>query len=72
MVTFRVNVPSAPSYTVDIDVDIYVDTDNNANTGAVDIGGVDYVIQLFRRRSASTSGTAPTSRAASAIRRPRR
>jgi hypothetical protein len=48
MITFKLNVPSAPSYTVDVDVDIYVDTDNNANTGAVDIGGVDYVIQLFR------------------------
>ena len=48
MVTFKLNVPSAPSYTVDIDVDIYVNTDANANTGAADIGGVDYVIQLFR------------------------
>jgi hypothetical protein len=48
MITFRVNVPSAPQYTVDMDVDLYVDTDNNANTGAVDFGGVDYVIQLFR------------------------
>lgn len=48
MLTFRVNVPSLPQYTVDVSVDIYVDTDNNAATGAVDFGGVDYVIQLFR------------------------
>ena len=48
MLTFRVNVPSLPQYTVDVGVDIYVDTDNNAATGAVDFGGVDYVIQLFR------------------------
>jgi hypothetical protein len=48
MVTFRLNVPSAPAYSVDIDVDIYVNTDANASTGAADLGGVDYVIQLFR------------------------
>lgn len=48
MITFKLNVPSAPSYTVDIDVDVYVNSDANANTGAADIGGVDYVIQLFR------------------------
>jgi hypothetical protein len=48
MITFRVNVPSLPSYTVDVDVDIYVDTDANAATGSADFGGIDYVIQLFR------------------------
>jgi len=48
MVTFRINVPSLPQYTVDVDVDIYVDTDNNAATGSTDIPGVDYVVQLFR------------------------
>jgi hypothetical protein len=48
LVTFRINVPSAPAYTVDIDVDIYVDTDNNAATGSTELPGVDYVIQLFR------------------------
>jgi hypothetical protein len=48
IVTFRINVPSLPVYTVDVDVDIYVDTDNNAATGSTDIPGVDYVIQLFR------------------------
>ena len=26
MITFRVNIPSLPQYTVDVDVDIYVDT----------------------------------------------
>ena len=48
LITFRLNVPSLPQYTVDVAVDIYVDTDGNAATGAVDFGGVDYVIQLFR------------------------
>jgi hypothetical protein len=48
IVTFRINVPSLPQYTVDVGVDIYVDTDNNAATGSTDIPGVDYVIQLFR------------------------
>jgi hypothetical protein len=48
MLTFRVNVPSLPQYTVDVSVDIYVDTDNSASTGSADFGGVDYVIQLFR------------------------
>ena len=33
---------------MDVDVDIFVDTDNNAATGSTDIPGVDYVIQLFR------------------------
>ena len=48
LITFRLNVPSLPKYTVDVDVDIFVDTDNNAATGSTDIPGVDYVIQLFR------------------------
>ena len=39
MLTFRINVPSLPKYTVDVGVDIYVDTDNNAATGAVDFRG---------------------------------
>jgi hypothetical protein len=48
MITFRLNVPSLPVYTVDVNVDIYVDTDNNAATGSTGIPGIDYVIQLFR------------------------
>jgi hypothetical protein len=48
IITFRINVPSLPVYTTDVDVDIYVDTDSNAATGATDLPGVDYVIQLFR------------------------
>jgi hypothetical protein len=48
LVTFRINVPSLPQYTVDVLVEIYVDTDNNAATGSADFGGIDYVIQLFR------------------------
>jgi hypothetical protein len=48
LITIRLNVPSLPTYTVDVDVDIFIDTDNNAATGSTDIPGVDYVIQLFR------------------------
>ena len=33
---------------MDVSVDLYVDTDNNASTGSADFGGTDYVIQLFR------------------------
>ena len=33
LVTIRLNVPSLPTYTVDVDVDIFIDTDNNAATG---------------------------------------
>jgi hypothetical protein len=48
LITMRLNVPSLPTYTVDVDVDVFIDTDNNAATGSTDIPGVDYVIQLFR------------------------
>ncbi|HEY8173831.1 MAG TPA: hypothetical protein VIH21_12165 [Dehalococcoidia bacterium] len=48
MITFRINIPSLPQYTTDVDVDVYVDSDNNAATGSPDLPGVDYVIQLFR------------------------
>ena len=48
LITIRLNVPSLPTYTVDVDVDIFIDTDNNAATGSTDIPGVDYVIQLYR------------------------
>lgn len=48
LVTIRLNVPSLPTYTVDVDVDIFIDSDNNAATGSTDIPGVDYVIQLYR------------------------
>ena len=48
IITMRFNVPSLPTYTVDVDVDLFIDTDNNAATGSTDIPGVDYVIQLFR------------------------
>ena len=48
LVTIRLNVPSLPTYTVDVDVDLFIDSDNNAATGSTDIPGVDYVIQLYR------------------------
>ena len=48
LITIRLNVPSLPQYTVDVDVDIFIDTDYNATTGSPDIPGVDYVIQLYR------------------------
>jgi hypothetical protein len=48
LITIRLNVPSLPTYTVDVDVDIFIDSDNNPATGSTDIPGTDYVIQLYR------------------------
>jgi len=48
LITIRLNVPSLPQYTVDVDVDIFIDSDDNAATGSTDIPGIDYVIQLYR------------------------
>ena len=72
IVSFRVNVPNRPTLGQDMLFEIWVDTDNNTATGAAELGGADYVIQLFAGRSASSSGTAPTTRAVSAIRPPSR
>lgn len=48
MISFRINVPNRPQLGQDMLIDLYVDSDNRANTGSLDLGGTDYVIQLFR------------------------
>ncbi|CAN5117032.1 hypothetical protein BH20ACT13_BH20ACT13_10520 [soil metagenome] len=48
IVSFRVNVPNRPTLGQDMAFVIWVDTDNNPQTGDPDLGGVDYVIELFR------------------------
>jgi hypothetical protein len=48
MLTFRINVPNRPALGQDMLYEIWVDTDNNPNTGSVDLAGVDYVMQLVQ------------------------
>ena len=48
MLSFRINVPNRPTLAQDLLVDLYVNTDDNVNTGSPDLAGVDYVIQLVR------------------------
>jgi len=48
IVSFRINVPNRPTLGQDMLFEIWVDTDNNAATGAPELGGADYVLQLVR------------------------
>jgi hypothetical protein len=48
MISFRINVPNRPQLGQDMVVDLFVDTDNNPNTGSVDFGGADYVVELIQ------------------------
>jgi hypothetical protein len=49
MLTFKVGIANRPTLTQDMDVEIYVDTDNNSATGNQDfVPGADYVIQLIQ------------------------
>jgi hypothetical protein len=48
MVSFRVNVPNRPQLGQDMVFDVFVDTDNNPQTGSPEFAGVDYVIELIR------------------------
>lgn len=45
LITFQVNIANRPAFTPDMLLDIYVDTDKNAATGASQIFGADYVIE---------------------------
>jgi hypothetical protein len=47
-ISFRVNIPNRPTLGQDMVLDLWINSDNNVNTGAPDIAGVDYVIQLVR------------------------
>jgi hypothetical protein len=48
IISFRINVPNRPTLGQDMVVDVFVDTDNNAATGSQELGGADYVMELFR------------------------
>ena len=52
IVSFRVNVPNRPSFTRDMLIWVYVDSDNNPATGEADSLGSDYVIELFNGEAA--------------------
>jgi hypothetical protein len=44
--TFRINIPNRPQLTPDMDIAIFLDTDQNASTGAQKFGGADFTIDL--------------------------
>ena len=46
VISFRINLPNRPTLGQDMVVDIFVDSDNNAATGAPDLAGVDYVMEF--------------------------
>lgn len=46
LITFQVNIANRPAFTPDMLLDIYLDTDKNAATGASQIFGADYLIEL--------------------------
>jgi hypothetical protein len=49
MLTFKIGLTNRPALTPDMDVEIYVDTDENQATGNQDfVPGADYVIQLIQ------------------------
>jgi hypothetical protein len=48
VVSFRVDVPNRPQLGQDMVIDLFVDTDNNPQTGSVDFGGTDYVVELIQ------------------------
>ena len=52
IVSFRINVPNRPTLGQDMVVDVFVDTDNNPSTGSPDLGGTEYVVELFRGEAA--------------------
>jgi hypothetical protein len=48
IISFRVNVPNRPQLGQDMVIDLFVDTDANAQTGSPEFGGTDYVIELIQ------------------------
>ena len=44
--TFSIAIPNRPALTADIDLTIFLDTDQNASTGNTDFDGADYLIDL--------------------------
>jgi hypothetical protein len=48
MLSFQVNIPNRPTLGQDMLFELWVDSDSNIATGATDLAGVDYVMQLVR------------------------
>ena len=46
LITFQINVSNRPAFTPDMFFDLYLDTDENAETGNALLSGADYVIEL--------------------------
>ncbi len=46
IITFQVNIANRPALTQDMLLDIFLDTDKNASTGASQLFGADYLIEL--------------------------
>jgi hypothetical protein len=46
-ITFKVNISNRPALTSDMELDIFVDSDQKATTGDTTLNGADYVIQLL-------------------------
>jgi hypothetical protein len=47
-ISFRINVPNRPQLGQDMYILLFVDSDANAQTGAADFGGAEYVMELAR------------------------
>jgi hypothetical protein len=53
MLTFRITIPNRQQFTQDMELDVFVDSDNRADTGDAEfVPGADYVIQYFRGEAA--------------------
>ena len=53
MITFRITIPNRQQFSQDMELDVFVDTDNNAATGDAEfVPGADYVIQYYRGEAA--------------------
>jgi hypothetical protein len=48
VLSFRIAVPNRPTLAQDMWFEVWVNTDNNLQTGDPELGGVDYVMQLIR------------------------
>ena len=46
VLTFVIGIPNRPALTADMDISIFLDTDQNPQTGATDVGGAEYAIDL--------------------------
>lgn len=53
MITFQMSVPNRQQFTQDMELDLFVDTDNRPETGDAEfVPGADYVIQYYRGEAA--------------------